>query len=95
MTNLFWAGSAVARDKNIPPEWVSTGVTGRPLLLVASEVVGPDELTEFEISTMRLLLWSAKIWDAARTLRGSRDDRLLYSRELFLLEEGATGSEGS
>lgn len=53
-----------------------------------SDVAKADVLAELEVSAMSLL-YSTKICEAARTLRGRREDRALRP---FL---GATGSDGN
>jgi hypothetical protein len=69
----------------------SVRVGGVSRLEVDNEVPTTEVLAEYEISALRLLLYSAKISDAARTLRGRREERVLRWCEPFL---GATGKDG-
>lgn len=61
------------------------------LLDFGSNVAKADVSAELEVSVMRLS-YSTNICEAARTLRGRREDRALRPLETFL---GATGSDGN
>jgi len=68
---------------------------GEPRLLdFWSNVAKADVLAELEVSVMRLL-YSTNICEAARILRGRREDRALRPSETFLGETGSDGNDGS